>query len=83
MFHSINHIARQWEAIGRELGVEEGILKAQFYHDSNIVAARNMIDHWVFSDKNATWTRLIAAMRDGGKLKSEAAELETALLNKI
>ena len=78
---AINDIARQWEAIGRELGVEEGVLKAEPSLD-NITAATNMINHWIHTDKNATWSRLTAAMRDGGNLISEAAKLETALLSK-
>ena len=48
-----------------------------------IATARCMVYHWIHSDKNATWTRLIAAMRDSGKLRAEATELETALLNKV
>ena len=81
-YQAIGHIAREWLAIGRQLGLDEVFLNSLSGH-GGITAARNMIDHWLLTDKNATWTRLIAAMRDDGKLKSEAAELETALLNKI
>ena len=79
-YQAIDHIAREWLAIGRQLGLDEVFLNSLSGGD---ITARVMIDHWLHTDKNATWTRLIAAMRDDGKLKSEAAELETALLNKI
>ena len=81
-YQAIDGIAREWLAIGRQLGLDEVFLNSLSGH-GDITAARDMIDHWLHTDKNATWTRLITAMRDDCKLKSEAAELETALLNKI
>ena len=83
-YSALDDIAKDWEAIGRALGLEEEYLQqsAESSIDA-IITARYMIHYWIHSDKNATWTKLIAAMRDGGKLIAEATELETALFKKI
>ena len=60
-YRTIDHIAREWLAIGRQLGLDEVFLNSLSGH-GDITAARNMIDHWLHTDKNATWTRLIAAI---------------------
>ena len=80
---AINAIAREWRAIGRELGMKDEFLESQSRHEDNTVAAMNVITFWTRSDEKATWRRLITAMRVGGKLTTEANELEKALLNKV
>ena len=82
-FRTLPHIAREWEAIGRELGVDDAFLKAQITHDDSTVAAMNVVSHWTRHDKNGTWRQLIRAMKVDGKLATEASELENALRNKI
>ena len=73
----------EWEAIGRELGLEDEFLKAQSSHEDSIVSAMNVVNRWTKSGKRATWARLIGAMKTGGKLTVEANELKHALLNMI
>ena len=82
-FRILPHIAREWEAIGRELGVGDIFLKSQSTHDDSNIAAMNMVSHWISHDKKPTWRQLIRAMKVDGKLVTEASELEYALYNKI
>lgn len=81
-YKAIDAVANDWKAIGKELGLKENFLRAQSSHDDR-TAAMNVVRCWTRSDGKATWARLIAAMRVGGKLRTEAKELETALLNKV
>ena len=82
-YRAINDIAKEWEAIARELGLEEKFLKAQSSHDDSIVAAMNVVNKWTRSDETASWARLIRAMKIGGNLAVEANELKHALLNMV
>ena len=80
---TLPHIAREWEAIGRELGVDDAYLKTQSTHDDSIIAALNVVRYWIKHDKKPTWRQLIRAMKVDGKLVTEASELEYALYNKM
>ena len=80
---AIDAIAREWKAIGRVLRMADEFLESQSRYEDNTVAAMNVITSWTKSDVKATWRQLITAMRVGGKLPSEANELETALLNRV
>ena len=82
-YRAINVIAMEWEAIGRELGLEDEFLKAQSSHYDSTVSTMNVINRWTKSDKTATWARLIGAMKSRGTLTVEANELKHALLNMI
>ena len=82
IFQTLPHIAREWEAIGRELGVGDAFLKTQSTHDDS-TAAMNVVHYWIRYDKKPTWRQLIRAMKVDGKLVTEASELEYALHNII
>ena len=82
-FRTLPHIAREWKAIGRELGVGDAFLKTQSTHDDSTVAAMNVVRFWIKHDKKPTWRRLIRAMKVDGKFVGEVNELENALRNKI
>ena len=81
-YKAIDAIAKDWKAIGKELGMKDRFLRAQSSHDDK-TAAMTVVRSWTRSDEKATWLRLIAAMRVGGKLRTEAKELEKALLSRV
>ena len=77
-------IATEWQAIGRELRIEDPKLDniSSSHRDPND-AANKMLRVWMGSDVGATWAKLIQAMKVKKELTAAATEFEYALLHRM
>ena len=84
-YRAIDEIATEWQAIGRELGLKGSKIKNinGSHHGDDCAAASDMLSFWLGSDLEATWARLIKAMKVKEDLKVEAARFEYALLHRV
>ena len=78
-------IATEWQAIGRELRIEDPKLdNISSSHPLNPNdAANKMLRVWMGSDVGATWAKLIQAMKVKKELTAAATEFEYALLHRM
>ena len=84
-YRLIDVIATEWQAIGRELGIEGPKLKninSSHPRDPN-AAANDMLEFWIGIDVEVTWAKLIQAMKVKEELTAAATEFEYALQHRI
>ena len=82
-YRLIDKIATAWQAIGRELRIENSkITNISSIHSDLHTAANDMLEFWIGSDLGATWGKLIQAMKVKEALTVAATEFEYALLHK-
>jgi hypothetical protein len=82
-YRPIDIISVEWEAIARELEVSKAkIANAKKKHNDSD-AASEVLSYWLGSGTEATWARLIDAIKVKEELTSDAEDLETALLNMV
>ena len=83
MYRAIDTISIEWAAIATELSVKRPIIVNAHEKRDNNAAAYEVLTYWLGSDTEATWARLIDAIKVKEELTVDAEELETALLNMI
>ena len=84
-YRLIDVIATEWQAIGRELRIEESKLKninSSHPRDPN-AATNDMLRVWIGRDVEVTWAKLIQAMKVKEELTAAATEFEYALQHRI
>ena len=84
-YRAIDEIATEWQAIGRELGLKGSKIKNinGSHRGDDSAAASDMLSFWIGSDLEASWARLIKAMKVKEALNTEAADFEYALLHRV
>ena len=84
-YRLIDVIATEWQAIGRELGIEDSrLMNISSSHPLNPNAAANdMLRVWMGRDVEVTWGKLIQAMKVKEELTAAATEFEYALQHRI
>lgn len=81
-YRAIDEIATEIEAVALQLGIKRSKIK-NTVKPTPVDHAAAILGFWLDSDTNATWAKLIAAMKTKEDLAVAAKELETALLNMI
>lgn len=83
-YRAIDDIATELEAVALQLGIKQTKIKnIATAKPDPVKCASEVLGLWLNSDTEATWARLIAAMRTTENLNFAAKKLETALLNMI
>ena len=71
----------EWEAIARHLNINRARIATARHRHSSSDAASDVLNYWLGADTEATWAKLIEAIKVKEDLTSDAEELTTALLN--
>ena len=79
----IDIISIEWEGIARALEVKEAEIASARNRPNNRGAANDIVIFWPGADTEATWAKLIDAIKVITSLTTSAEELETALLNMV
>ena len=82
-YRPIDIIAPDWEAIARELKVKRATIVNAKKKLSDSDAANEVLGYWLGADTEATWAKLIEAIKVKEELTSDAEELKSALLNMV
>ena len=82
-YRPIDTISIEWEAIARHLNVSRATIANARHRVNSSDAASEVLNYWLGADTEATWGKLIDAIKVREELTSDAEELKTALLNMI
>ena len=81
-YRPINDISTAWEAIARQLNVDDCKIQNERKRNQEATSsASEMMEIWLGSDCRASWSKLIEAMKVKQELTNAAKQMETALLN--
>ena len=82
-YRPVNDISMYWEAVAGQLNVNRAKIANAGRKQDAVDSANEVIQFWLESNTDATWSKLINAMRVKEQLKRSAKEFKTALLNMI
>ena len=80
IYRPIEDISTAWQAIARQLKVDDSKIQNEEKKKQDATASANeMIRIWLGSDRKASWSKLIKAMKVKQDLVNAAKKLKTAL----
>ena len=82
----IDSITSEWKGVARQLNFDEAkiITYQQAHPGEPKESADAMLSSWIRSDANATWAKLIQAVKDASEcLVVQTKKFEYALLNRV